>query len=98
RRDPRRRPGQPPRSDGAGHQADDPPPERGPEVHVPIGLTVGECSPEPRGRTNGTARPPAGAHSPETAPAVAASRASIAAPGSVPSVPAFLYGLAGPRR
>ncbi|PYQ40951.1 MAG: hypothetical protein DMF77_17315 [Acidobacteria bacterium] len=37
-------------------------------------------------------------HSPETAPAVSASSASIAAPGSLPSVAAFLYGLAGPRR
>ncbi len=36
--------------------------------------------------------------SPETAPTVAASSASIAAPGSLPSVAAFLYGLAGPRR
>src|SRR5262249_43731539 len=33
-------------------------------------------------------------HSPETAPAVAASSASIPAPGSLPSVAAFLYGLA----
>ena len=39
-----------------------------------------------------------GVQSPETAPAVAASSASIAAPGSLPSVAAFLYGLAGPRR
>jgi hypothetical protein len=35
---------------------------------------------------------------PETAPAVAASSASIAAPGSLPSVAAFLYGLEGLRR
>src|SRR5207247_6504230 len=49
----------------------------------------------------GTRRDPhrlTGYHSPETAPAVAASSASIAAPGSLPSVAAFLYGLAGPRR
>ena len=39
-----------------------------------------------------------GVQSPETAPAVAASSASMAAPGSLPSVAAFLYGLAGPRR
>src|SRR5206468_11794818 len=35
---------------------------------------------------------------PETTPAVPASRASILAPMSVPSVPAFLYGLVAARR